>query len=62
LKTPHRTLALFLDVPSGKALLFSAPLIDGDFSQSGGLFFWGRTFGEYLLCHCLLPTSLLTKL
>jgi hypothetical protein len=41
-----------------------APLIDGDFSQSvgGGLFLGGRTFGEFLLCHCLLPASLLTKL
>jgi hypothetical protein len=26
------------------------------------LCFGSRTFGEYLLCHCLLPASLFTKL
>ena len=26
------------------------------------MFFGGRTFGEHLLCHCLLPTSLRTNL
>ena len=26
------------------------------------LSFGSRTFGDYLLCHCLLPTSRLTKL
>src|ERR1700722_12569041 len=31
-------------------------------SPWGRLILGGRTFGEHLLCHCLLPTSLLTNL